>query len=158
MPSLTAIFPARMVHAVLLRLLSGSYVRFQPRMADFQRDAGEDVGDALTTALMTHAALSVGDWLEVPLGDASYDLRVMELRPAPTVSVIGALFWCAAASAIYLAARRFVTLRPSSSVVARLDMESMHIRLNCQQSDSQWYHGTSVCVASCRHLHCHKGL
>jgi len=65
-------------------------VRFQPRLADFQRDAGDAVGDALTAALLTHAALSEGDWVEVPLGDATYDLRVLELRPSPAVSVIGA--------------------------------------------------------------------
>ena len=65
-------------------------MRFQPRLADFQRDVGDAVGDALTTALLTHAALSEGDWVEVPLGDAKYDLRVLELRPSPAVSVIGA--------------------------------------------------------------------
>ena len=64
-------------------------MRFQPRFADFQRGVGDAAGDAPTTALMTHAALSEGDWLEVPLGDATYDLRVLELRPAPAVSVIG---------------------------------------------------------------------
>jgi hypothetical protein len=67
-------------------------VRLQPRLTDFQRDADDRVGDALTTALLTHAALSVGDWLEVPLDDASYDLRVMELRPGHAVSVIGGAY------------------------------------------------------------------
>ena len=65
-------------------------MRFQPRLADFQRDAGDGVGDALTAALFTHAALSEGDWVEVPLGKETYDLRVLELRPSPAVSVIGA--------------------------------------------------------------------
>ena len=74
--------------------LAGSYVRFQPRLADFQRDTGDAVGDALTAALLTHAALSEGDWVEVPLGDATYDLRVLELRPSPAVSVIGAPVPC----------------------------------------------------------------
>lgn len=64
-------------------------MKFQPRQAAFQKELGDDVSDALEAALHTRSALSVGDWLSLQHGTASYHLRVLELQPTPSVSVIG---------------------------------------------------------------------
>ena len=48
----------------------------------------------LEATLARHSVLSVGDWVSVEHGGSTYDLRVQQLRPAPAVSVIGALLLC----------------------------------------------------------------
>jgi Ubiquitin fusion degradation protein UFD1 len=68
---------------------AGTYVKFQPRQAAFQKELGDGVSDALEVALHTRSALSVGDWLSLQHGTAAYHLRVLELQPSPSVSVIG---------------------------------------------------------------------
>lgn len=68
----------------------GTFVCFQPRQAAFQKDLGDGVSEALEAALHTHSALSEGDWLSLAHGGQRYDLRVLDLRPSPCVSVIGA--------------------------------------------------------------------
>ena len=103
------------------RLPKGERVVLQPRAAAFQRDlAVVDEGDALRgaleAALLSHSALSVGDWVEVAAppglaqaqaqggaveeagGDSDgndgaraatrYQLRVHELHPEGAVSVV----------------------------------------------------------------------
>ena len=49
-------------------------------------DATEDI---LVTALSKRSALSEGDRLGVEIRDATYWLRVQQLKPKPHVSVIG---------------------------------------------------------------------
>ena len=68
---------------------AGSFVRFQPQSAEFQRQVGGDVEVVLETALLTRSTLTEGDWLSVAHGGQKYDLRVQQLQPAPQVSVIG---------------------------------------------------------------------
>lgn len=46
-------------------VMTGTYVRFQPRTADFQREVGDAVGEVLTAALFTHSVLTEGDWIQV---------------------------------------------------------------------------------------------
>lgn len=71
--------------------MAGTYVKFQPRHAAFQKAVGDDVSAVLEAALATHSCLSAGDWLRVAGAAAGppYDLRVLELRPGSAVSVIG---------------------------------------------------------------------
>lgn len=64
-------------------------MRFQPRLAGFHQEVGDEVNHALEAALFTHSALSEGDWVEVAHMDCTYDLKVLKLQPAPQVSVIG---------------------------------------------------------------------
>lgn len=47
------------------------------------------MSDALEALLHKHSALSVGDWLSLEHGDSRFDLRVLELQPTSSVSVIG---------------------------------------------------------------------
>lgn len=68
---------------------AGTYVKFQPRQAAFQKELRDGVSDALEGALHARSALSVGDWLSLQHGGVSYHLRVLELQPSPSVSVIG---------------------------------------------------------------------
>ena len=55
---------------------------------------GDEVRAVLEATLARHSVLSVGDWVSVEHGGSTYDLRVQQLRPAPAVSVIGALLMC----------------------------------------------------------------
>lgn len=68
---------------------AGSFVRFQPQTADFQRQVGPDIETVLEQALLTRSTLTEGDWVSVAHADRQYDLRVQGLRPAGQVSVIG---------------------------------------------------------------------
>ncbi|KAK9824172.1 hypothetical protein WJX72_008287 [[Myrmecia] bisecta] len=70
------------------KLAKGTYARFQPRTADFQKEVAESVEAVLEAALATHCALTEGDWIRVPFGGKDYDLRVQKLKPEPQVSVI----------------------------------------------------------------------
>ena len=76
-------------HTQQVGCCAGTYVKFQPRQAAFQKELGDSVSDALEAALHTRSALSVGDWLLLEHGGASFHLRVLELQPSPSVSVIG---------------------------------------------------------------------
>jgi len=71
------------------RLPKATKAVFQPRSALFQEAIGEDLREALETALSSHSALTVGDWIEVKNSAGEvFDLRVRELEPAGAVSII----------------------------------------------------------------------
>eukprot|EP00877_Chromochloris_zofingiensis_P011828 jgi/Chrzof1/689/Cz01g24350.t1 len=73
------------------RLEKGTYVRFQPELRRFHDEVGCDPDAmrlALEQALLQYCTLSEGDWIQVKHGDEVYNLRVLELQPAPAVSII----------------------------------------------------------------------
>ena len=74
------------------RLEKGTYVRLQPELRAFHDAVAGDADAmraALEDALRGVCCLTEGDWVEVPLPDGSaHFLRVLELQPAPAVSVI----------------------------------------------------------------------
>ena len=68
---------------------AGSFVRFQPQTAAFQKQVGAEVETVLEQALLTRSTLTEGDWVSVVHSDQQFDLRVQQLQPASQVSVIG---------------------------------------------------------------------
>ena len=76
------------VSVVYRKLPKGTKVVFQPRSADFQQLVGDDIREVLETCLLRHSCLTVGDWVTVVHGEHAFDLRVKELQPEPSVSVI----------------------------------------------------------------------
>lgn len=87
-PNATAEACTGTVRVNYVRLDRGSYVKFQPRHAAFQKSVGDDVRDCLEASLATHSCLSTGDWLRVSTGEKEHDLRVLNLQPASAVSII----------------------------------------------------------------------
>lgn len=69
-----------------VRLSKGTYAKLQPAGNTEFADVANHKA-ALETALRTHATLTVGDVLVVRHGGVDYELRVVELRPAPQVKV-----------------------------------------------------------------------
>lgn len=76
------------VTVVYRKLSKGTKVVFQPRSAHFQQVVGDDIREVLETCLLRHSCLTVGDWVTVMHGEHAFDLRVKELEPASSVSVI----------------------------------------------------------------------
>jgi ubiquitin fusion degradation protein 1 len=74
------------------RLQRGLFARFSPATRAFHEQAaatGVDLRSVLEAALTARSTLTVGEWVEVELGDgAPHALRVAELRPEPQVSLI----------------------------------------------------------------------
>lgn len=70
------------------KLPKGTRVVFQPRSAEFQPAVGDDLRDILEQCLLQHSCLTVGDWVTVQCGGVDYDLRVKELEPEASVSII----------------------------------------------------------------------
>ena len=70
------------------RLPKGTRVVFQPRSARFQEAIGDDIRDVLERCLSQHSCLSVGDWVTVMHGEEVFDVRVRELEPETSVSII----------------------------------------------------------------------
>ena len=68
---------------------AGTYVRFQPRSADFQRDVGADLEQVLSAAMLTRSTLTEGQWVQVEHAGTVYSLKVLSLQPAPAVSIVG---------------------------------------------------------------------
>ena len=69
--------------------LTGTFARFQPATADFQKDVGADMEAVLEAALHARSSLSQGDWVVARHAGQSYALRVQHLQPEAAVSVIG---------------------------------------------------------------------
>jgi ubiquitin fusion degradation protein 1 len=67
------------------RLPKGTWVKLQPRSADFQgelaADASVDLRELLEATLHRRCALTVGDDVSVPHGDREFSLRVVEVSP-----------------------------------------------------------------------------
>lgn len=67
------------------RLPKGTWVKLQPRSADFQgelaADASVDLRELLEATLRRRCALTVGDDVSVISGDREYALRVIEVSP-----------------------------------------------------------------------------
>ena len=76
------------IEVVYKSLPKGTKVVFQPRSAEFQSFVGDDVREVLEKALLCHSCLSIGDWIELEHNDVRFQLRVRELEPAPSVSII----------------------------------------------------------------------
>lgn len=75
---------------------AGTFVRFQPQSADFQKEVGADVETVLEQTLLTRSTLTEGDWVAVSHAERQWDLRVQQLQPAAQVSVIGQSHGCIA--------------------------------------------------------------
>lgn len=69
-----------------VRLPKGTYAKLQPSGSTEFADVANHKA-ALETALRMHATLTVGDLLVVRHSWVDYELRVVELRPAPQVCV-----------------------------------------------------------------------
>ena len=69
--------------------LTGTFARFQPATADFQKDVGAEMEAVLEAALHARSSLSQGDWVNAQHAGQSYALRVQHLQPEAAVSVIG---------------------------------------------------------------------
>ncbi|KAF8073054.1 ufd1 [Scenedesmus sp. PABB004] len=79
------------VHVRYKRLPTGTYVRLQPELRAFHDVVGSDpdaLRGALEECLRGCATLSEGDWVQVPYAGELFNLRVLELQPAPAVSVL----------------------------------------------------------------------
>lgn len=76
------------LQVVYKRLPKGTKVVFQPRSATFQTTIGDSIRDVLEHCLSYHSCLTVGDWVTVEHMGTAYDLRVKELEPESSVSVI----------------------------------------------------------------------
>ena len=67
------------------RLPKGTWVKLQPRSADFQgelaADTSVDLRELLEATLHRRCALTVGDDVSVPHGDREFSLRVVEVSP-----------------------------------------------------------------------------
>lgn len=87
-PTATAESCTSTVKVTYVRLERGSYVKFQPRQAAFQKAVGDNVRECLEASLATHSCLSTGDWLQVSTGEEVHDLCVLSLQPASAVSII----------------------------------------------------------------------
>ena len=72
-----------------LQLCTGTYVRFQPRSAVFQDAVGDSVEQVLQASMFTHSTLTQGEWVQVQHAGTQHDLKVLALRPAAAVSIIG---------------------------------------------------------------------
>ena len=68
---------------------AGTFARFQPATADFQKEVGADMEAVLEAALHARSSLSQGDWVEAHHAGRSYALCVQHLEPEAAVSVIG---------------------------------------------------------------------
>lgn len=68
---------------------AGTYVRFQPRSADFQTALGSGMELALQASMFTHTTLTEGEWVQIAHEGASHDVKVLALQPESAVSVIG---------------------------------------------------------------------
>ncbi|CAD7701033.1 unnamed protein product [Ostreobium quekettii] len=66
----------------------GTYARLQPVRHGFHEALGEYMRDILESALMEHSTLTEGDWIEVDHHGVTHDLKVLELKPSPSVSVV----------------------------------------------------------------------
>lgn len=77
-----------LVKVVYTRLAKGTRVVFQPRSAHFQSAVGDDLRDVLERCMLQHSCLTVGDWVTVEHDGEEFDLRVKELEPEHSVSVI----------------------------------------------------------------------
>jgi hypothetical protein len=75
-----------MVRVRYVRLPKGTYAKLQPEDADFADVLNHKA--VLETKLRQHASLSQGDLLLVNHGGYDYGLRVLELRPQSSVSVL----------------------------------------------------------------------
>ncbi|XP_068664450.1 uncharacterized protein [Aristolochia californica] len=69
-----------------VRLPKGTYAKLQPTEIGFSDLPNHKA--VLETSLRQHASLSQGDTVTVHHGDRSYNLRVLELKPASSVSVL----------------------------------------------------------------------
>ncbi len=69
---------------------AGTFAKFQPATADFQKEVGADMEGVLEAALHARSSLSQGDWVDAQHAGRSFALRVQQLQPEAAVSVIGA--------------------------------------------------------------------
>lgn len=70
-------------------IAAGTYVRFQPRSADFQEALGEVMEHALQASMFTHSTLTEGEWVQIAHEGTTHDVKVLALQPEAAVSVIG---------------------------------------------------------------------
>ena len=67
----------------------GTYVRFQPRSADFQEALGDVLEQALQASMFTHSTLTEGEWVQIGHEGTMHDVKVLTLQPEAAVSIIG---------------------------------------------------------------------
>ncbi|XP_068666327.1 uncharacterized protein [Aristolochia californica] len=77
---------APLIDVRYVRLPKGTYAKLQPDEIAFSDLPNHKA--ILETSLRQHATLSQGDIITVNHGDRSYNLRVLELKPASSVSVL----------------------------------------------------------------------
>ncbi|KAJ4976525.1 hypothetical protein NE237_001631 [Protea cynaroides] len=77
---------APLIEVRYVRLQKGNYVKLQPDGMGFLDIPNHKA--VLETSLRQHATLSQGDIVTVNHGDLSYKLRVLELKPSSSVSVL----------------------------------------------------------------------
>ena len=73
-------------------VVAGTYVRFQPRSADFQPALGEVMEHALQASMFTHSTLTEGEWVQIAHDGTMHDVKVLTLQPEAAVSIIGQMF------------------------------------------------------------------
>ena len=69
--------------------VTGTYVRFQPRSADFQEALGDVMEQALQASMFTHSTLTEGEWVQIGHEGTMHDVKVLTLQPEAAVSIIG---------------------------------------------------------------------
>ncbi|KAF6159092.1 hypothetical protein GIB67_032709 [Kingdonia uniflora] len=77
---------APLVEVRYVRLPKGTYARLQPDRRGFSDIPNHKA--VLETSLRQHATLSEGDVITVNHGEISYKLRVLELKPSSSISVL----------------------------------------------------------------------
>ncbi|KAK9862696.1 hypothetical protein WJX84_000990 [Apatococcus fuscideae] len=77
-----------MLQITYTTLPKGTFAKFQPATADFQKEVGADMEGVLEAALHARSSLSQGDWVDAQHAGRSFALRVQQLQPEAAVSVI----------------------------------------------------------------------
>lgn len=67
----------------------GTYVRFQPRSAEFQEALGGVMEQALQASMFTHSTLTEGEWVQIGHEGTMHYVKVLTLQPEAAVSIIG---------------------------------------------------------------------
>eukprot|EP01024_Parvocaulis_polyphysoides_P027087 TRINITY_DN24622_c0_g1_i3.p1 TRINITY_DN24622_c0_g1~~TRINITY_DN24622_c0_g1_i3.p1 ORF type:complete len:407 (+),score=68.53 TRINITY_DN24622_c0_g1_i3:133-1353(+) len=69
-------------------LPKGSYVQFQPTVASFQKEVGDEISNVLEQTLASYCTLTQGDIIHAEHNEQVYELKVLQLQPDSAVSII----------------------------------------------------------------------